>query len=262
MDCEVLICPQTSSRGTAMLKAMVSSAASAGVRVLVGDQYSGRSNWLMTYGLGHPTRRLWTDAHLKAGGRLIGWDLGYWDREVAMRLTIDRDHPQHLIRQMDGSRFAADRIQLRDDYDPRGPIILAALGRKTRLILNDADRSWERSTLEALRSIYPNKTILYRAKRQESFPPLKSINGDIEKVLQGASLVVCKHSNVAIDACIAGIPVVCSDGIASALYGNDLKNVTKPDLATRLQFLRNVAWWQWRPTEAAQAWKHIISILN
>jgi len=262
MDCEVLLCAHTAGRGVAILKAMIAAADRAGVRTFVSDHYTGRSKWLMTYGLGHTGRRIWTDAHIKAGGRLIGWDLGYWDRESAMRLTIDRDHPQHLIKNMNGSRFDLDNVQLRNDYNPHGPIVLAGLGRKTREALNDVSMSWERNTLAAIQSAYPKARVLYRSKRQESFWPLKSLIGDVEKALRGASLVVCRHSNIAIDACIAGIPVVCSDGIAAALYGNDLNKVVKPDLGTRLQFLRNVAWWQWRPTEAEQAWKQIISILN
>jgi hypothetical protein len=79
----------------------------------------------------------------------------------------------------------------------------------------------------------------------------------IEIVLSGASLVVCRHSNVALDACIAGIPVVCEDGIASTLYGNDINNPIMPTLEQRRQLIANAGWWQWSPTEARQAWEFI-----
>lgn len=262
MDCEVLLCPQTANRGGAILKAMLSASSFAGVKCFVGDQYRASSKWLMTYGLGHPQRRAWYDAHLAAGGRLIGWDLGYWDRDTAMRLTIDQDHPQHLLRDLDGSRFNNDGIELRDDWNPYGPIILAALGRKTRASLNDSSLNWERETLNAIKDIYPKRIVQYRSKRPETFANLPIAKGTIEQAMKGAALIVCRHSNVAVDACFAGIPVVCSDGIGAALYGNDLRNVEKPDAAARLRFLQNVAWWQWRPTEALEAWKHIISILT
>lgn len=262
MDCEVLLCPHTARRGEAILEAMIAAASTVGVKVFVGDQYTARSKWLMTYGLGHPGRRAWTNAHIKAGGRVIGWDLGYWDRESAMRLTIDKDHPQHLLSNMEGSRFDRYGIQLRDDYNPSGPIILVGLGEKTRNVLGIGMNNWEYSTLSAIRAAYPGRLVLYKPKKEGTLSALRSVEGSIETVLAGASLVVCRHSNVAIDACFAGIPVVCSDGIAAALYGNDLRNVVKPDHKARLQFLRNVAWWQWHPTEAVQAWKHIISILN
>ena len=36
--------------------------------------------------------------------------------------------------------------------------------------------------------------------------------GTIADVLNGCSVVVCRHSNVAVDACIAGVPVECEGG--------------------------------------------------
>jgi hypothetical protein len=262
MDCEVLLCPHTAGRGVAMLKALIEAAPAVGINCIVDTQYGARSKWLMTYGLGHPERRPWIEKHLASGGRLIGWDLGYWDREVAMRLTIDRDHPQHLLTDMPGNRFAADNITLREDYKSFGPIILAGNGAKTRQVLNDKAMRWEQQMLEAIRAAYPTQGIRYRAKRYETFSGLRLAQGTVEEALAGASLVVCRHSNIAVDACIAGVPAVCSDGIASALYGSSLTKVVHPSREQRLQFLQNVAWWQWRPTEAIDAWKQILRILN
>jgi len=262
MDCEVLLCPQTAGRGRAILGAMIACAATAGVKLIVGEQYTASSKWLMTYGLGHAGRRSWVDSHLRSGGRVIGWDLGYWDRDFAMRLTIDKDHPQDLLTDMDSSRFEKEGIELRNDFCGDGHIIIAALGRKTRLLLNDKNHRWENQAIALAQQAYPDRKIVYRSKRPEKFQLIPQADGTIESVLKGASLVICRHSNIAVDACIAGIPVVCSDGIASALYGNDVVNVIQPDYDARLRFLQNVAWWQWRPTEALLAWKHIIKILN
>lgn len=261
MHCEVLICPSLVSRGHKILEAMAAAGALAGVTCKIRDHYTGNSEWLMTWGMGSPQRREWLEAHRRTGGRIIGWDLGYWDRDQQMRLTIDEDHPQRFLKVMDSSRFDASGIKLRADANPDGPIILAGLGRKQRIALGDTTMKWESNKLKAIRAAYPNKTVLYRSKRSEILHPLKSAFGTIDQALRGASLVVCRHSNVAVDACIAGIPVVCEDGIAAALYGDDLLHPIIPSIDCRRFFLQQVAWWQWKSSEAYEAWKFIISIL-
>jgi hypothetical protein len=77
--------------------------------------------------------------------------------------------------------------------------------------------------------------------------------GDIKDVLRGCSLVVCRHSNVAIDACVAGVPVDCEGGAALALYAEH----PQPTREHRVQFLQRLSWWQWRPSEARDAWQFV-----
>ncbi|WP_440221838.1 hypothetical protein ACQQ2N_12140 [Dokdonella sp. MW10] len=263
MDCEVVIAPRTALRGEKMLRAMVAAADEAGVRVTVTDRRRQQAPWLMTYGLGHPERRAANVAHVRAGGRLIGWDLGYWNREVpdafGMRLTIDADHPHGWITPAPGWRFDREGIELREDFDPTGPIVLVGMGKKQRRMLGISARAWELGAIRKLRREFPNRRIVYRPKREES--PLDgcpTARGPIEHVLHGASLVVCAHSNVAVDACIAGVPVRCSDGAALTLYRDN----PQPSREQRLEFLRSLAWWQWSPPEAAEAWAFIKGCLQ
>lgn len=257
MDCEVLICRNTAARGLKMLQAMAQSAQGAGVRVHVTDRWRQLSPNLMTYGLGHPDRRPWQEAHKRAGGRLIGWDLGYWQRDVPikffMRLTIDDDHPHRWIRPMPADRWERAGIELREDADPDGPIVVVGMGRKQRNLLNLRGYEWELRTAHALSSRYPGRAVVYRPKRPEVLPGFPSVDGPIESALMGASLVVCGHSNVAVDACIAGIPVHCEDGAAFALFRDN----PAPTRDQRLEFMRSLAWWQWNPREAGQAWAFI-----
>jgi len=257
MDCEVLLQPEMVLRGQKMLFAMVEAARAAGVRVHVTHRWEGRSANLMTYGLGHPVRRLWQEEHKQAGGRLIGWDLGYWNREVpvefSMRLTIDDDHPHRWIRPEPSERWDRARISLREDANPDGPIVLVGLGRKQRVVMGLVGQQWEQRKLIDLRKRYPDREVVFRPKRQESLPRCRTALGTIEQVLEGASLVVCHHSNVAVDACIAGVPVECDDGAAFALY-RDNPNPTREQ---RLAFLQSLAWWQWTPLEGVAAWAYI-----
>src|ERR1700757_4340421 len=106
------------------------------------------------------------------------------------------------------------------------------LGPKTNRQLAQPALTWERKALARIRAEYPDAPIIYRPKREDgtSLPGTRCIPGPtaIETVLKGASLVVCRHSNVAIDAAIAGIPVVCEDGAAAALYDNDLADPVVP----------------------------------
>lgn len=258
MDCEVVLAPRTAVRGEKMLRAMVEAAAGAGVRVAFTDRWRAKAPWLMTYGLGHPERRAHNLEHIRRGGRLIGWDLGYWHRDVpvsfSMRLTIDADHPHRMLVPMPARRFDAAGITLREDFDPTGPIILCGLGPKQRRMLGLGVQQWERRTLARLHREMPGRRVLYRPKYAEH--PLErcpTSHGPIEDALRGASLLVCAHSNTAVDACIAGVPVECEDGAAFALYENN----PMPTRAQRLSFLRRLAWWQWTVPEAAQAWAFI-----
>lgn len=268
MRAEILLdAEETAARGTAILEAMIEAAPDCGVTPIVRKKgYRSDCELLMIYGTGHPIRRPYFLEHIRRGKPAIGWDLGYWDRlgDFSMRCTLNGDHPARYIRDEPGDRLAAAGIKLRNDYDARGPIVLVGMGRKAAFLHGGGPLVWERRQLELIRRVYPGRPIVYRPKRLQG-PHLRGVplapGLPIEETLKGASLVVCRHSNVGIDAAIAGIPVVCEDGAASALYGNDLK---RPKIAThdeRSALLRGVAYWNWRPSEARQAWTYLLSRL-
>jgi hypothetical protein len=261
VDCEVLL-PKIAKRGQRMMQAMVETAASEGIKVKVTEEYQGCAPWLMSWGLGHLGRRPSTDAHMANGGRLIGWDIGYFAREESLRLTIDADHPQKYLRDNGSERWDALGIRLRNDYLPDGPVILVGLGPKSRMQFGFQGLAWEIRKLGEIRKAFPRRNILFRPKKEERMQGVRSISGPIEQAIRGASLVVCKHSNVAIDACIAGIPVACEDGAAAAIYNNNLASPEVPDLETRQAFLEQLAWFNWHPNEAANAWKFLKKVLS
>lgn len=268
MRCEVLTDPEMYEPGKAMLAAMI---ATSPISIVRRDVYKGDCELLMSYGLGHIGRRFWVNSHLDKGGRLIGFDLGYWNRgstktiDRPLRLTIDQDHPQEWIDDCPPERFDTAGVDLLDLYSPAGPIVIVGLGAKTNRALGQPMVTWERTALSRIREVYSETEVIYRPKREDGtiLPGTRRMVGmPIEHVLRGASLVVCRHSNVAIDAAIAGVPVVCEDGIAAALYNNDLRHPVIPTHAERLRFLRAVAWWQWRPSEAKQCWEFVMAQLE
>lgn len=239
-----------SQRGTRMLKAMLATAPKGTVATRA---YTGRHKLLMMYGAGLPQRHAALEAHKAAGGTAVVWDLGYWDREDAMRLSIGSLHPtaEQLALAPEGSR--RDHT-LREDADPSGPILLIGLGVKSGRLYGLQTMQWELAQMPRLKAM--GREILWRPKgKQTSILPGATLRHGmpIEEALKGCSLVVCRHSNVAVDACIAGVPVECEDGAAWTLY----RHGSNPNREKRAEFLRRLGWWNWRPTEAAQAWDWI-----
>lgn len=244
------------SRGVEILRAM---AATAPIPVKVTQTYRGECDILMTYGIGHSGRRASWKQHRAKGGRCIGWDLGYWNREkpdAAMRCTLDTDHPPQWLRDEPADRWDATGMALREDAGD-GPVILVGQGIKSVRVTKERPLEWETRMLAKLKG----RDVVFRPKRPEDPSPrgVRAVReGNIGDALKGASLVVCRHSNVAVDACIAGIPVVCESGAASAIYGSDPCSITPVTRNQRLNFLRSLAWWNHRPSQASQAWTYLL----
>lgn len=244
---ELLIDEPMARRGLTMLGALAECMPNGSA---VTDGYRGKHKLLVTYGVGLEQRMQARAAHLSRGGRVVMWDLGYWDREDAMRLSIDGFHPTAaMLERADG---ATRRIfTLRADADSEGHVLLIGMGRKSAQMLGLAPGSWEQSKHQTLAKRFPGREIRLRTKGDKRA-------GSIEDALKGCALVVCRHSNVAVDACIAGVPVECEDGAALALYGRD----ANPSPASRAEFLRRLSRWNWRPCEADQAWDWIQRITS
>lgn len=265
MHVEILIDSQATLRGQRIVQAMVDTAP---VPVTVGSTYVGTADVLMMYGTGHPVRKHWWHKQLQRGARCIGWDLGYWRHKdegtCRMRVTMDADHPQRMLRPEPPERWAAEGIALRHDADRKGPVLLVGMGRKSHRAHGLHGQAWELAALRRIQAAHPGRQVLFKPKRptDPELRGVRTVHGPIAEVLRGTSLVVCRHSNVAVDACIAGVPVVCEDGAAAALYGNNVGAPVAPDTAQRLAFLQSLAWWQWKPEEAPHAWTYLLQRLQ
>lgn len=253
-----------------MLVALHESAHAAGLSSVATKAYKGNSELLVLYGIGSPVKMPIFKSHIKSGRHAVGIDLGYYGRgdnkSYPIRITIDAPHPQKLMsHEVDPSRWNSTGKPLRSDFNPDGHIVLCGMGRKSRVQFGIDGTAWERAALAKIRAAYPGVQIVYRPKAGASEYLEKTLKVDaispIEKVIAGARLVVVRHSNVAIDACIAGVPVVCEDGAASKLYGADLCNPKNPSLVERLRFLRALAHWQYRPEESLSCWRHILQFV-
>lgn len=210
--------------------------------------YQGFADWLILYGVGAPEHHAARLKHLANGGNVLIWDLGYTDRTHAFRMSINEDHPHKWL-----DRTPEDRelgVTLRDVHDPKGPIILVGMGRKSRAYLNDRD--WEKRALAKLQKT--GRPIIFRPKgRDKTVLKCKTDrHTQFNDLLVGASLVYARHSNCCIDAIISNVPFKCQDGAALWLK----------DLSERETFLRKLAYWQWKPSQAKQAWEFAQEIVK
>jgi hypothetical protein len=273
MRFDILISPATKEKPAAMLSRLFEGGVATGVDVQPIRHYEPRLGAvLVLYGLGAPDRMASAKMHRDRGGHVVSLDAGYWERKSEhrkFRVSIDGFHcPQLIMRGSDPGpeRLNASGIHMSSMAHPAGDIVLVGNGQKAVSV--DADGWTARKSLE-IRKAFPRRRIIYRPKRQFVERGVscdgKASEEKIEKVLAKSSLVVCRHSNVAVDACRMGIPVVCEDGAASAIYPARLEDEARqPSLALRAEFLRRLAWWQWSMPEMEKGliWPWLLGVMN
>jgi hypothetical protein len=204
--------------------------------------------------------------------RLICFDAGYWNRkgpERSYRVSVGGFHCPQLVMQgprPDGARWRSAGLAMQRLGDPSGPILLVGNGPKSNAV---GAAGWTARKSVELRQIFPGRRILYRPKPKK---PLEVgvvhdglALGGIDDALAGVSLVVCRHSNVAVDACRLGVHVVCEDGAAAAIYPQRLEEWERqPGSDLREEFLHRLAWWQWSAAEcrSGEFWGWMTEVLR
>jgi hypothetical protein len=258
---EVLRLPSNSRHSKESLDGIIAAAQGAGWRVSVTNSYRGRCSVLVVYGVGGEVNNAARNAQIARGGRVVMFDLGYFGLKKTggyFKVSIDVDHPNQFLdlTPNDPRRWKEVGLRMREDAGD-GPIVLVAMGPKAKRYLSLYD--WEARKLSELKDRFPDKEIILRSKPGKHAVDIKcpvNAEGPIDAVLAGASLVVCRHSNVAVDAVIAGVPFECEAGAAKWLAG---KPYTREN---RLDFLRRCAHWQWKASESREAWKFLTGIMN
>lgn len=257
---EILVDKPMSSRGERFIRRFA-DAAPKGVRASLRQHYKGDSHILVLYGPGSAQHLPLVRSHVRAGGRAVLWDMGYWDRETSMRLAVDTLHPTPEQLMLSADRPARRKFTLREDADPDGPILLIGLGIKSVSAYGkEAPLAWETQRLHKIKQDYPGVKVLWRPKGTTpvELPGTSLRHGcSIEDALRGCRLAVVHHSNVAVDACVAGVPVECEAGAALALYGHG----PDPSRESRLEFLRRLTWWEWGLHELPAAWEWVRFII-
>ena len=248
----VLITKRTSRKAVQFLNALHKSAVRLGIDVAKIEHYEP-CDVLVLYGLGGEDRQAAVKEH---GGTFIAWDLGYWNRFTLWRFSFNDYHPTaDVMRGQVGRRLelpVTDR-----GGNPSGPIMLIGNGPKSNAV---GAAGWASHKSLEIRAAYPDKKIVYRPKPKRPIEPgvlFDSLSyGPIELELRKVSLVVCRHSNVAVDACFQGVPVVCDAGAASLIYPQRFDG-EQPSPEERREFLNRLSWWQYSAGEVDLAWQFI-----
>jgi len=257
----ILITPDTSTKAVGFLNALYESAQGLGIDARVSKTYQP-CDVLILYGLGGAYRFSAAEGHLQQGKNFIAWDLPYWQRNgKTFRMSVNGNHPREVMwGEYPGSaRFDAAGLTTGKTGNPEGPILLIGNGPKSNAVGADG---WARRKSKEIRQTFPDKRIVYRPKpkrpHEDGVIYHDVSEGPLDELLHIASLVVCRHSNVAIDACRMGVPVVCDAGAAASIYPSKLADFERqPSEALRIEFLHRLAWWQYATQEADLAWQWI-----
>lgn len=248
-----LVTASMNERGRRLIREFEEGARSRGHSV--APYVRGTDATLVLYGLGGADRLPVALAHR---GDYLAWDAGYWNRKApdphrSYRITINGFHPpQYIMRgdKPDQDRWNGSGLRIEQRGNPAGPIILVGNAPKSRKV---GAEGWAADKLAEIRTKLPGRKVLYRPKPKRPPEQVRAdgiADGHIDDVLSMASLVVCRHSNVAVDACRLGVPVVCDDGAAAAIYPNRLEDAAQqPKAARREDFMHRLAWWQWTMAE-------------
>ena len=261
---------RTSRTGSALVPHCAEGALAAGLMASTSKHYKGDCEWLNVVGVGAAPQCAARDAHVAKGRPVACWDMAYLGKtkdlvQCYVRVSLNTDHPTHEAieaTEPDPKRFNKFGVLMEDGhYRPDGHVLVIGMGSKSHNYLGEHD--WEARTLRTMERRFPGRRIVYRPKplpvRSKRAPdgvrwPDKSVGVSLDKALKGASLLVCRHSNSAVEACRVGVPVECEGGAAHWLYSQ----TPIPGYAERRDFLYRLLWWQWRFHEMREAWQFLI----
>lgn len=215
------------------------------------------------YGLAAGLDRLFRDYRERR--RAVYVDLGYWGRRKLSRfdgyhkIAVNSRHPTDYFQKQahPSDRFASHRVQIKPWRTEGSHILVAGMSAKAAAAEQLLPNQWERKTIAELRKL-TRRPIIYRPK--PNWADAKPIEGStfdreskLEEVLRDCHAVVTHHSNVAVDALLAGVPCICPGGVASVLSGHSLEQIENPPTPDgRAQWAADLAYTQWSVDEMKQ----------
>ena len=208
------------------------------------------------YGLAMGLARVKAD-YERTGRTAIYCDLGYWTRRIRDRhdgyhkIAVNDRHPTaYLMRRThDAERFERHGLTIRPWREEGRHILVAGMSAKAAFAEQLHPNRWEEETIGRLRKL-TKRPIIYRPK--PNWMGAKQIPGTtfdretrIGDALRDCHAIVTHHSNVAVDALLAGVPVFCEKGAASLLSNHNLSTIERPLMPDgREQWAYNLAYCQ------------------
>lgn len=257
---------------------MIQGIQAAGDRahVLAPDSFTGSPSHELAvfYGLEGKLGEIFA-AYVGSDRRVVYIDLGYFGRREGGRFTgfhkisVNARHPTVYFQKPahPADRLAHFRIEAQPRKGPGRHILVAGMSDKGAISEGFSPNQWELQAIFSLR-LNTDRPIYYRPKPsyKRAIPLAGSVFRDaqrpLEEDLANCHAVVTHHSNVAVDALIAGIPAYCEAGVAAPLCGFDIANIDTPVIApleVRRQWLQDLAYTQWSIDELAggDCWRHL-----
>lgn len=201
-------------------------------------------------------------AYLETYKHFVYADLGYWSRKDYYRLGVGAWSPdKYVLAGLPSTRLEALGIEVKPWRKGGKEIVIAGCSPKSSFEHGFEYTQWERMAIRQLGKI--GLPLMYRPKPTDrSAGPIAGVGYDtrpIEESLGSAAAWVTHHSNSAVDALVAGVPVHCVTGAASVMSMplDKILAPTKPE--GREQFLADVAWLQWTLDEmrSGACWAHL-----
>lgn len=194
--------------------------------------------------------------------RFVYADLGYWHRDTHYRLVAGGWSPERYVRAgLPCSRLDLLGVKVQPWRTGGDTVVIAGSTAKSCVEHGLKYRGWEARVAAQLSDC--GKRVVYRPKPTDrNKAPLPGVEYDeapLAESLARACAVVTHHSNAAVEALVAGIPVHCETGVAAA-FSVPLSEIAQPQLMEgREQFLADVAWLNWSLEEmrSGAAWDHM-----
>ncbi len=217
------------------------------------------------YGIGEPRDEIMA-TYRRIGKHGILVDLGYWERRRGGRyhgfhkVVVDEIHPVEMLEKI-GERPSArldDLVVCTHPIHSGDEIIVAGMSAKSAATHGLASESWELAAIKKLQKV-TNRTIVYRPKPSwtgaRPLPGAEFQDGNaipIEEALKRAHAVVTHHSNVGVDAVVAGVRLYTETGAAKAMSQPNIEGVENglvPSYDRRMSWMRALAYCQWTVKE-------------
>lgn len=211
---------------------------------------------------GYGWKPVMREAHQRWPDKVLHCDLGFWSRSADLKtgylkLAFGGRWSPVVDREYDGARLAAHKVRIEPSRAPGKRVLVCGMSAKAAGTWDLRPQEWEERAVKALRRagaevIYRPKQTWYAAIRIHGSDFDRT--GTIEQAMRRVDAVVSHHSNCAIDALAAGLPIYVETGIAKTLSVPAIEDVVgaeAPSIEARTAFLRQLAWHQWRLEELA-----------
>ena len=231
--------------------------------VEVRPSFYGSPDILLLWGVGAPVQAAARETQLARGGRVIMLDMGYQrdplGRNRMFRISLDAPHPQQWLDQTPSNVLRGHWPLLEEEPVLGQYVLVVGMGPKSNQ--QYGMRDWAKGKIQELEKSGISRTdMLHRPKPKRPFFPVHGVAHDaispMASLLRKSRLVVTHHSNAAVEAVIAGVPIDTEDGAAAWLRN---KNWTYKN---RKSFINRLSHWQYRPSEAGDAWNFLEGFLK